>query len=124
MSPVLGSPSVVEQDLTECPDDDLDIEPQRPVLYVEVVVSGAVGDGSVPPKATNLGEARQPHLHAVTVCIPIELCRELLYEVWPFWPRTDQRHIAANDVPQLGQFVDRGAAKDPSDRTDAVVGGH
>ena len=36
-------------------------------------------------------------------------------------PRPDQAHLAAHDVPELRQLVDRGAAKDPADARDPAV---
>ena len=36
-------------------------------------------------------------------------------------PRADEAHLAAQDVPQLGQLVDREAAQDAADRRDARV---
>ena len=47
-------------------------DPQT-VLDVEVVVSRAVSDGRVPSQATDLSEAGEPDLYAVTVCISVEL---------------------------------------------------
>ena len=37
--------------------------------------------------------------------------------------RPDQAHLAAEDVPELRQLVDRGAAQDPPDARDAAVPG-
>src|SRR6476469_5641996 len=96
----------VEQHLAEGPEDDLDVQPQRPVFDVEVVVSRAIGDGGIPSEPTDLREAGEPDLYTVTVGVSVELRGELLDEVRPFGPRTHQRHVTPKDVPQLGQFVD------------------
>ena len=37
------------------------------------------------------------------------------------WPRSDQRHLAAQNVPQLRQLVEAGLAEDPADGGDAGV---
>ena len=99
--PVSRSTSAVEENFSKCPQDDFDIQPERPVFDVKVVVSGAVGDRGVSPQPTDLSESGQSGLYAVTVGISVELRGEQLYEVRPLWSRPDQRHIAAKYVPQL-----------------------
>ena len=37
------------------------------------------------------------------------------------WPRTDERHLAAQDVEQLRQLVERGATEEAADAGDPRV---
>src|SRR4051794_37649445 len=70
-----------EQDLGEGPHDDLDVEPERPVLDVVVVEARTVRDRGVAPQATHLGQTGQPGLHAVPVGVPVVLRGEPVHEV-------------------------------------------
>ena len=46
---------------------------------------------------------------------------ELVHEIRPLRPRAHQRHVAAQHVPQLREFVDVGPAEQPADRRAARV---
>src|SRR3954471_21517024 len=48
------------------------------------------------------------------------LC-ELGHELRPLGPRADHAHVAAEDVPQLRQFVEARPPEEPTDRRDAGV---
>ena len=38
------------------------------------------------------------------------------------WPRTNERHIATDDIDQLGQLIQAGAAQQPSNPCYTIVG--
>ena len=84
------STATSEQDLGEGPDDDLDVEPERPVLDVVVVEAGPVGDRGVPPQAADLREPGEPGLDAVAVGVAVVLGGELVDEVRPLRTRADE----------------------------------
>src|SRR5262245_59754264 len=55
---------------------------------------------------TDLRPSGQPRFDQVTLGVIRDHLFELLDEDRAFWPRPDQAHLAANDVEQLGQFID------------------
>ena len=89
--------------------DDLDVEPERPVLDVEVVEPGSLVDRGVAAQAVDLRPAGQAAGHPVPGVRTRGRARpNSLDEVRPLGPRADQAHVAPQDVEQLGQLVQRG----------------
>ena len=56
-----------------------------------------------------------PGPHAVAGRVPGRCAAELRDEVRAFGARSDQAHVAPEDVPQLGQLVQRGAPQHPAE---------
>jgi hypothetical protein len=99
---------------------DLDVEPQRVVLHVVQVFLGVEVHGLVgapvdlPPAGDALGYGKALALPQVV----------LFDQVGHLGTRPHQRHLAEEDVEELGQLVERGAAQEMPDARDArVVGG-
>src|ERR1700689_3987542 len=44
--------------------------------------------------------------------------------VWNWWPRTHQRHLAAENIPELRQFIEAGAAHDSAQPRHAGIIGN
>src|SRR5882757_8362179 len=86
---------LVEKSLHNRQPDDLHVEPYRPVLDVVEVVLDALVESSVAAPAVHLRPARQPGLHFVAQHVLGNPVLELLDEVRALWPRTDDRHVAA-----------------------------
>ena len=92
----------------------------RPVLEVEEVEPDEVVEVQL-RAARHLpqpGDARQ---HEVALAMPV---LELVVVALGQRPRPDERHLAARDVPQLRQLVEREAPQHPSDRRHARVVAH
>ena len=50
-----------------------------------------------------------------------ELALDLPHQLGALGPGTDQRHLAAEDIPELGELIDMGATQKPADPRDAGV---
>src|SRR5690348_15220733 len=57
----------------------------------------------------------------MTVCISVELSRELLDEVGPFRPRANQSHVASKNIPKLRQLINRRRTQELADGPDPVI---
>src|SRR3954447_20079479 len=101
---------------------DLDVEPERPVLDVVVVPLGAVGERGLAAQAVNLGPAGDPGLDAVAVAVAVDVVLEQPGEVRTLGTWADQAHVALEHVQQLRQLVERGAAQERAEARAAVVG--
>ena len=57
------------------------------------------------------------------MALPVEadLGRELVHELGPLGPRSDQTHLSSQHVPELWQLVEPAAAEKTADAIDAVV---
>src|SRR4051794_36510053 len=82
--------------LTDRAQQDLDVAPHRPVLDVEVVESGAVGNRRVTAQTVDLRPSGQPGRDSVTGRVPGDLAGELVDEERPLGPRTDQAHVSSD----------------------------
>src|SRR3954453_13852387 len=101
-------------------DEYLEIEPQGPVLDVEVVELDPVRQRRLPAQPVHLGPAGDPRLHAVAVLVAVDAALEQLHELGPLGTRADDAHLAAQDVEELRQLVDRGASHQLADRGAAI----
>ena len=100
---------------------DLEVETERPVLDVVEVVLDALLDRRVAAPAVDLGPAGDPRLHLVPQHVLRVAVLELLDEVRALGPRPDQRHVAPQHVPELGQLVDVEAPEEAAERRAARV---
>ncbi len=108
------------QDLDDGQRQRPELQPQRPVVDVVVVESGTVGDRGLPAQPVGLGPAGDPALDAVAVGIAGHLGRKLFDELGPLGPGADQAHVAAQDVEQLGQLVQRAGPQHPAEAGTAI----
>src|ERR1022692_1038698 len=97
--------------------EDLQLEPGRAMLHVEDVEL----DPLVPRErraAVHLCPAGDPRLHLETArlvrSVPLHLVAER-------GPGADHAHLAADDVPELRQLVERQLSQDAADPGDARV---
>src|SRR5215207_8815748 len=100
--------------------DDLQVEPQRPVLDVVVVPLDAVVERRLPAQSLHLRPPGQAGLDAVAVAVAVDVLLEGANEVRALGTRPDDRHVAAQDVEQLRQLVERQTAHDLPDARAAV----
>src|SRR4051795_11213137 len=100
---------------------DLDVEPERPVLDVVVVPLDAVAERGLAAQAVNLGPAGDPGLDAVAVAVAVDVVLEQPGEVRTLGTWADQAHVALEHVQQLRQRVERGAAQEGAEARAAVV---
>ena len=107
--------SALKEPTHEREPDDLDVECDRPVLDVVQVVLEALFERRVAAPAVDLRPAGDAGLHLVAQHVLREAMLELLDEERALGTRTDDRHVAAQDVPELRQFVEVEAAQ-PSAR--------
>ena len=87
----------------------------RPAILSSVSVS--------PRQPYDLGQAGDPGLDPVAGGVAPDLLHERGIERDRMGARSDQRHVAPDDVPQLRQLVQAGAAQPAPDRSDAPVVG-
>ena len=88
---------------------------------VVVVPLDALGERSLPAQAVDLRPAGDPRLDAVAVVVADDVLVEQLDELRALGAGPDQAHLAAQDVQQLRQLVDRGATQEAPDRRAAVA---
>src|SRR5918999_1003809 len=86
---------------------DLQVEPERPVLDVVVVPLDPVRERRLAAQPVHLRPAGDTGLHAVAVLVTGHAPLEQLDELRPLGPRPDDAHLAPQDVEELGQLVDR-----------------
>ena len=108
-----------DEDLDGLDHDDEVLE-QAVVLDVHEVVDEFVVRGGV-VLGEDLGEAGDAGLDVVAVGVLGILLGELLDEVRALGARTDEAHVAVEDVPDLRQFVEAGGADEGADARDARV---
>src|SRR5215218_3826746 len=101
--------------------DDLQVEPERPVLDVVVVPLDPVVERGLPAQPLHLRPAGQTGLDAMAVAVAVDVLLEGADEVRALRARPDDRHVAAQDVEELRQLVERQAAHDLADARAAVV---
>src|SRR5436305_11306979 len=86
---------------------DLEVEPERPVLYVEEVEADhLVERESV--AARHLPESSHPRLHVEPLAVPEFVCLDLIRDRRA---RADEAHVAAPGVGELRQLVEARAAE-------------
>ena len=76
------------------------------------------GDGVLP---VHLPYAGEPGSHELPATLPAFAGVSL---VAGEGARTDERHVAFQDVPKLRKLVDGSAPQEPADRSDPIIGGH
>src|SRR5688572_26271859 len=102
--------------------EDLEVEADGPVLDVIQVVFDALLERGVAAPAVDLRPAGDAGLHLVPEHVLREAVLELLDEIRTFRPRADERHVTAEDVPQLRQLVEVDAAEElPHRRASRVI---
>src|SRR3712207_1548857 len=80
---------------------DLQVEPERPVLDVVVVPLDPVRQRGLAAQAVDLGPAGDPRAHAVAVVVAAHAPLEQLDELGALRPRADDAHLAPQDVEEL-----------------------
>src|SRR5262249_41356934 len=93
-------------------EQDLDVERQRPGLYVEQVILGALDDRGLSAQAIDLRPAGHAGLFHMPLPISGDQVRELRYKLGPFrsWPH--QAHFAKQHIDQLWKLVQAEATND------------
>ena len=101
----------------------MEVEPDGPVFDVVDVVLDAAGEVVAAAQAVDLGPAGHAGFHQVAGEVVGDFGREVFDVVRAFGARADQAHVAAEDVPELGKFVEVPAADEGADAEEARVGG-
>src|SRR5262245_49529985 len=115
------SVGVLLQALQEREPHDFQIEADRPVLDVVQVVFDALLEGGVAAPAVHLRPAGDAGLHLVPQHVLRDPVLELLDEERTLRTGADDRHVAAEHVPELRQLVDVVAPQPAADRRGARV---
>src|SRR5207245_9636550 len=102
--------------LGQGPGGDVPVPPQGPVLDVVIVEARPLLDGRVAPQTVYLGPTGQPDREAVAVLVAVHVGAELAHEERTLGPWPDQRHVAPEHGPQLGQVVEARAGQEPPAR--------
>src|SRR3954463_13254368 len=98
-------------------DDQPEVAPQRPVGDVDVVQPRHFIEGNI-AGSEHLPHSRDPRLQAEAIARPLA-DMDVLFEDQR--PRTDERHLAAEDVEQLRELVEREASQKAPERCDAWI---
>ncbi len=104
-------------EMNDGPNDDRDIDQRRPLRGIFQIQSEPfdqmlLGFG-ISPKSADLSKARNPGLHPVA---GIEIGNKVVVQACAclgplgMRPRTDQRHVACQDIEQLWKFIRAGAS--------------
>lgn len=105
-------------------EEDLQVEPGAPGFDVIDVVLDAAHEVGVASQAVDLGPAGHAGFDEVAREVVRNLAGEAVGVVGAFGARADEAHVAAQDVPELGKFVEVPAAHPGADAQEAgVVGG-
>ncbi len=106
-------------------DEDLDVEAEAPVALVAEVGVDATGHGlevaGFTAPALHLGEAGDAGLEGVALHVAGDEAAVLLVVVDGVGARTDEAHLTAEDVEELGQFIEAPAAQDATEGCDAGI---
>src|SRR5947209_17947633 len=98
--------------------EDLEIEPQRPVVDVFEVHLHPVVEARDLIASAHLPEARDPRTDAQLPLVPEAVAIELVRERGT---RTDERHVAFQHAPKLRELVETVFAEEASHRRDPRV---
>src|SRR5918912_2127514 len=101
-------------------EQDLQVEPEGPVLDVVVVPLDPVRERGLAAQAVDLRPPGDAGLDAVAVLVAADAPLEQLDELRALGARPDNAHLAAQDVEELGQLVDRDPPHEPADRRATV----
>src|SRR5580700_5650993 len=111
------SDSFWREEHANCADEDAQIEEQGPVLDVsEIQVHIELERRTI--SGGNLPEAGDAGFH-VEAAVVVELV--VINIVDGMRPRADKAHFAAEDVPELGKFIETVTAEDAAEAGDARI---
>src|SRR3954451_13011829 len=102
-------------DRDERHEEDLEVEARRPVLDVVVVELDAIRDRTLPPQALDLRQAGDSGPDAVALGVAGKARFEHLHVLRALGARADETHVAAGDVEELWQLVERCPTQPPAD---------
>jgi hypothetical protein len=102
------------EDLQSGQTEDLEVEPEAPVIHVPHVVFEPLLPGHRVP-SVHLGPPRDPGPHVVPTGLLGRVQREVLD---PERAGSDQAHVPLQHVEQLGQLVQAGGPEEPADPAD------
>src|SRR4051794_2343827 len=108
------------EDRAERHHENLEVEPETPVLDVEVVPLGAVAQRGLAAEAVHLRPAGHARLDAVAVRVAVDLLLEQPDVGGALGALAHDRHLATQDVEELRQLVERVAAQQRADGGAAV----
>src|SRR2546423_5282663 len=94
--------------------EDLQVEERGAVLDVPEIELDPLGPREL-RAAVDLRPAGDAGSHVEPVSLPVVVLLDLVAERRP---RPDDRHVAAYDVPELGQLVEREPTQDAADTRD------
>src|SRR5271166_1297740 len=121
--PGASTRAVAEQHDADRRQQDDQVEPDRAVLHVIQVVgqllAGILDRGAI--GVIDLRPSGEAGFHVGALAVERNRPDQLLDEVRTFRPRSDQAHVAADDIAQLRQFIDAGGAEESSDPDDAGI---
>src|SRR5215204_792554 len=124
-APVMTALGILESRTLQTANDgqphDFDVETDRPVLDVVEIVLDALLERRVAAPSVDLGPAGDSRLDLVAQHVLRDAVLELLDEVGTFWSWSDDRHVAAQHVPELRQLVEVEPAQEAADPGSARV---
>src|ERR1041385_8306365 len=96
-------------------DNDLEVQPQRPMLNVVEVELDALGQVRVTPPAVYLRPPGDTALYHVLFHVAREPVLELFDEVGPFGTRSDDGHLTFQYIDELGQLIQAGTTQEATE---------
>src|SRR5437762_8010832 len=98
------------------------VEPDRPVLDVIQVVLYSLTEVAVASQIVDLRPAGDAGFHEMFLHVPGKAIAKLGDKIRSLGPRTHQRHIAAEHVQELRQFVQAETSQQRAERPRALLG--
>jgi len=117
-APELSIGTLPDQDHLDGFQENLDVEPQAPVFDVLDVQPGDLVEIRDPVPPADLPKTREPGLDADPLAMPVLVLLDL---VRGRGPGPDEAHLAAENVPELGEFVKARFPQEPSDPCDPGI---
>ena len=90
---------------------DVNIQPRRPVVHIIKIVPQPFFETGVAAPAVDLRVSRETAANGMAHVVLNLLLSKFACELRPLGARSDKTHIAAQDVPQLRQFIEAVTAK-------------
>src|SRR5262245_48225818 len=101
--------------MLNCHEHDAQVQADGPALdVVEIILDALAQRGSAAP-AVNLGPAGHPTGDGMAKVVVGNGLPEFGDEAGPFWPGSDECHVAPDDVHKLGELVDIGVSEPVAD---------
>ena len=112
---------LVDEPFSQGHPQDLDVEAEGPVLDIKEVIFQPLLDRRILPQVVDLRPAGDPRLDFMAEHVFRDLLPEIQDKGRPFGTRSDQAHLAHENVDELGDLVDAEFSEELSEPCDARI---